>query len=48
VTSIARNGIRATKGVYLGAMPCVVETVLGSTIAVSAVFVMYMLVRRWL
>jgi hypothetical protein len=44
----AQGVLRATKGVYLGAMPCVVETVLGSTIAVSAVFVMYMLVRRWL
>jgi hypothetical protein len=29
-------------------MPFVVETVLGTTVAVSAVFVMYMLVRRWL
>ena len=29
-------------------MPFVVLAVLGSTIAVSAVFVMYMLVRRWL
>jgi hypothetical protein len=26
----------------------VMEAVLGSTIAVSVVFVMYMLVRRWL
>jgi hypothetical protein len=32
----------------LGAMLFVVEGVLGSTVAVSAVFVMYMLVRRWL
>jgi hypothetical protein len=29
-------------------MPFVVEAVLGTTVAVSAVFVMYMLVRRWL
>jgi hypothetical protein len=29
-------------------MPFVVLAVLGSAIAVSAVFVMYMLVRRWL
>jgi hypothetical protein len=29
-------------------MPFVLLAVLGSTIAVSAVFVMYMLVRRWL
>jgi hypothetical protein len=32
----------------LGAMPFVVVAVLESTIAVSAVFVMYLLVRRWL
>jgi hypothetical protein len=32
----------------LGAMPFVVEAELGSTVAVSAVFVMYMLVRRLL
>jgi len=29
-------------------MPFVVMAVLGSTIAVLAVFVMYLLVRRWL
>jgi hypothetical protein len=29
-------------------MPFVVEAVLWSTVAVSVVFVMYMLVRRWL
>jgi hypothetical protein len=29
-------------------MPFVVEAVLWTAIAVSAVFVMYMLVRRWL
>jgi hypothetical protein len=29
-------------------MPFVVLAVLGSTIAVSAIFLMYMLVRRWL
>ena len=29
-------------------MPFVVEAVLGTTVAVSAVFVRYMLVRRWL
>jgi hypothetical protein len=29
-------------------MPFMVEAVLGTTVAVSAVFVMYMLVRRWL
>jgi hypothetical protein len=29
-------------------MPFVVVAVLESTIAVSAIFVMYMLVRRWL
>jgi hypothetical protein len=29
-------------------MPFVVVAVLGSTIAVSAIFLMYMLVRRWL
>jgi hypothetical protein len=29
-------------------MPFVLLAVLGSTMAVSAVFVMYMLVRRWL
>jgi hypothetical protein len=47
---LQRNGakgfLRATKGV-LGAMPFVVA-VLESTIAVSTVFVMYLLVRRWL
>src|SRR5215203_3774867 len=43
----AREFLRVTKGV-LGAMPFVVVAVLGSTIAVSAVLVMYMLVRRWL
>jgi hypothetical protein len=43
----AKGFLRATKGV-LGAMPFVVEAVLGTTVAVSAVFVMYMLVRRWL
>jgi hypothetical protein len=32
----------------LGAMPFVVEAELWTTVAVSAVFVMYMLVRRWL
>jgi hypothetical protein len=32
----------------LGAMPFVVAAVLGSTIAVSMVLVMYLLVRRWL
>jgi hypothetical protein len=32
----------------LGAMPFVVERVLWTTVAVSAVFVMYMLVRRLL
>jgi hypothetical protein len=32
----------------LGAMPFVVEAELWATVAVSAVFVMYMLVRRWL
>src|SRR5215211_8262062 len=49
--TLQRNGakdfLRATKGV-LGAMPFVLLAVLGSTIAVSAVFVMYLLVRRWL
>ena len=39
--------LRATKGA-LRAMPFVVMAVLGSTIAVLAVFVMYLLVRRWL
>jgi hypothetical protein len=29
-------------------MPFVVEAVLWTTVAVSAVFVMYLLVRRWL
>jgi len=29
-------------------MPFVVETLLWTAIAVSAVFVMYLLVRRWL
>jgi hypothetical protein len=29
-------------------MPFVVVAVLGSAVAVSAVFVMYLLVRRWL
>jgi hypothetical protein len=44
----AKGFPRATKGGVLGAMSFVVEAVLGSTIAVWVVFVMYMLVRRWL
>jgi hypothetical protein len=32
----------------LGAMLFVVEALLWTTVAVSVVFVMYMLVRRWL
>jgi hypothetical protein len=32
----------------LGALPFVVEAMLWTTVAVSVVFVMYMLVRRWL
>jgi hypothetical protein len=43
-----RPYVRATNAMLLGAMLFVVEGVLGSTVAVSAVFVMYMLVRRWL
>jgi len=43
----AREFPRVTKGV-LGAMPFVVVAVLGSTIAVAAVLVMYRVVRRWL
>jgi len=45
-----RNGVgifNPTKGV-LSAMSFVVMAVLGSAIAVSAVLVMYALVRRWL
>jgi hypothetical protein len=49
---LQRNGakgfLRATKGGVLGAMPFVVEAVLWTAIAVSTVFVMYLLVRRWL
>jgi hypothetical protein len=48
---LKRNGakgfLRVTKGV-LRTMPFVLLAVLGSTIAVSVAFVMYMLVRRWL
>jgi hypothetical protein len=43
----ARGFLRATKGV-LRATSFVVVAVLGSAIAVSAVLVLYMLVRRWL
>jgi len=43
----AEGFLRAKKGA-LRAMPFVVVAVLGSAIAVSAVFVMYLLVRRWL
>jgi hypothetical protein len=32
----------------LGTMPFVVEALLWTTIALSAVFVMYVLLRRWL
>ena len=43
-----RGFLRAAKGV-LGTMPpFVLLAVLGSAIAVSAVLVLYMLVRRWL
>jgi hypothetical protein len=44
----AKSFLRATKGGVLGAMPLVVEAVLWTTVAVLVVFVMYMLVRRWL
>jgi len=43
-----RPYVRATNAMLLGAMPFVVEAELWTTVAVSAVFVMYMLVRRWL
>jgi hypothetical protein len=49
---LQRNGekglLRATKGGVLGAMPFVVDALLWTAIAVSAVFVMYLLVGRWL
>ena len=49
---LQRNGAKGfltvAKGVVLGAMPFVVEAVLWTTVAMSVVFVMYMLVRRWL
>jgi hypothetical protein len=49
---LQRNGAKGfltvAKGVVLGAMPFVAVAVLESTIAVAAVFVMYLLVRRWL
>ena len=44
----AKNFLRATNTMLLGAMPFVVEAMLWTTIALSAVFVMYLLVRRWL
>jgi hypothetical protein len=44
----AKNFLRATNTMLLGAMPFVVEALLWTTIALSAVFVMYVLLRRWL
>ena len=48
---LQRNGakgfLRATNAMLLGAMPFVVEALLWTTIALSAVFVMYVLLRRW-
>jgi hypothetical protein len=43
----ASGFLRSTKGV-LDVMPFVVEAVLLATVAVLAVFVMYLLVHRWL
>jgi hypothetical protein len=43
----AKSFLRATKGVWR-TVPFVLLAVLGTTVAVSAVFAMYMLVRRWL
>src|ERR671920_1358605 len=43
----AKNFLRATNTMLLGAMPFVVEALLWTTIALSAVFVMYVLLRRW-
>jgi hypothetical protein len=51
-TRLQRNGakgfLRATNAMSLGAMPFVVEALRWTTVAVAVVFVMYMLVRRWL
>jgi|SRR5215204_3572343 len=44
----AAGFLRAPKGGVLGATPFVVEAVLWTTVAVSVVFVMYLLMRRWL
>jgi hypothetical protein len=43
----ASGFLRSTKGV-LDVMPFVVEAMLWATVAVLAVLVMYVLVRRWL
>ena len=43
-----RPYVIATNAMLLGATPFVVEAMLWTTVAVSAVFVMYMLGRRWL
>jgi len=42
------NGFLTETKRVLGAKPFVVEAMLWTTVAVSAVFVMYVLVRRWL
>ena len=42
------NGFLTETKQVLGAKPFVVEAMLWTTVAVSAVFVMYLLVRRWL
>src|SRR5215217_3182450 len=44
----AKSFLRATNTMLLGTMPFVVEALLWTTIALSAVFVMYVLLRRWL
>src|SRR5215204_2082093 len=40
--------VEISNTMLLGAMPFVVEALLWTTIALSAVFVMYVLLRRWL
>jgi hypothetical protein len=42
------TGFLRAPNAMLGAMPFVVEAMLWTTIAPSTVFVMYLLVRRWL
>jgi hypothetical protein len=49
-TKVSRNPAfwERPKGCVLGAMAFVVVAVLGSTVTVSAVFLMYVLGRRWM